>query len=140
MSIAPTRRVSISSPVTHVEKNYATKRDEEFVEVIDTNNNVSVRADTNSDTPGNRNFPQKNQSEEKLPTEPQQPYVNNTIEALAASGIYENDAMETTPNRVTVYSNNQSIIKDEELDRTGHSYLKHFYEKNEPVIEVDEFI
>lgn len=67
-------------------------------------------------------------------------YVNNTIEALAASGVYEETAVSDNSHKVGVYDNNQAIIKDEELDRTGHSYLKHFYEKNEPVAEVDEFI
>ena len=49
-------------------------------------------------------------------------------------------AVSDNSHKVGVYDNNQAIIKDEELDRTGHSYLKHFYEKNEPVAEVDEFI
>lgn len=44
MSIAPARRVSTSSPATRVDRNYSpANRDEQFVEVIDTNNNVSVR-------------------------------------------------------------------------------------------------
>lgn len=141
MSIAPARRVSTSSPATRVDRNYSpANRDEQFVEVIDTNNNVSVRDDTNARNSDGKNlFNKKEAKESKVASAPAN-YVNNTIEALAASGVYEETAVSDNSHKVGVYDNNQAIIKDEELDRTGHSYLKHFYEKNEPVAEVDEFI
>lgn len=139
MSIAPTRRVGLSSPASAVEKTYAGRRDEEFVEMIDTNNSVSVRSDSDGNNAANYKF-SKQESPEQAPVNTDAPVVNNTIEALAASGVYEDAPPTEAHSRVNVYSNNQSIIKDEELERTGHNYLKHFYEKNEPVAEVDKFI
>lgn len=57
MSIAPARRVSTSSPATRVDRNYSpANRDEQFVEVIDTNNNVSVRDDTNARNSDGKTF------------------------------------------------------------------------------------
>ena len=89
----------------------------------------------------------KKQKEEKEEKEnnisPSSAYVASAIEALAASGVFE-DA-ETDDNsdhfqKIGVYGNNQSIVRDEEAEKIGHQYLKHFYEKNEVLEEVDELV
>ena len=66
-------------------------------------------------------------------------YIPSAIEALSASGVYD-DEQDHHSNKVNVYGNNQSIIKDDEIERTGHNYLKHFYETNKVLEEVDELV
>lgn len=142
MSIAPARRVSSSSAGTKPEHSYAAgSRNEQFVEIIDTNNNISVRdREPDADNP-RRNFPfAQKENEQPVAVSPSVPYVSNSLEALAVSGIFETEDKPHPPHRVNIYDSNQSIITDEEIDRTGHNYLKHFYEKNEHLEEVDEFI
>lgn len=141
MSIAPTRRVSGSTTARRIEKNYAVgSAGEQFVELIDTNNNVLVRDESNDHGSPKKKFtPVEEKRGQEVSTAPT--YVSSAIEALAASGVY--DEPEDTPDssqKVGVYDNNQAIIKDEEIDRTGQNYLKHFYEKNEIIAEVDELI
>lgn len=143
MSVAPTRRVSGSTTAStrRVDKNYAVgSPGEQFVEHIDTNNNVLVRDESNGYDGQKQKFssPEEKpgQSVSAAPT-----YVSSAIEALAASGVYdEQEDLPSSSRKVGVYDNNQAIIKDEELDRTGQNYLKHFYEKNELIEEVDELV
>ena len=66
-----------------------------------------------------------------------------TLSSATAGGRADYEFTPDTPvenNKVNVYSSNQSIIKDEEIERTGRNYLKHFYEKNEHIVDVDEFV
>ncbi len=138
MSVTLTKRVNLPPPTPHINQS-ATRYGKEFIEVVDTNNNVSVRSDTHSDhsEQGGNSFAQSGKQEPEVKLN--SPTVNSTIEALAASGVYEQENIEDH-SQVNIYSTNQSIIKDEELERTGHNYLKHFYEKNEPVSEVNKLI
>lgn len=143
MSIAPTRRVSGSTTAKRVEKNYAVgSPGEQFVEHIDTNNNVLVRDESKGYDGQKQKFTAPEEKEgQNVSTKPT--YVSSALEALAASGVYDDNEEKATPNssrNVGVYDNNQSIIKDEELDRTGKNYLKHFYEKNELLSEVNKLI
>lgn len=140
MSIAPTRRVGSSTTAPRADKSFAaTRQNSQFVEMIDTNNNVLVR---DEDTPQHN---QQSPNQEKQQKEPEKgisadtAYVASSIEALAVSGVFEEENSPSN-NNVGIYDNNQSIIRDEELERTGRSYLKHFYEKNEHFIDVDEFV
>lgn len=142
MSIAPTRRVSSSISASRADKGYAAARlNSQFVETIDTNNNVLVRDDNNEHHP-QQQFGQESRSQaDEHPISSNIPYVASSIEALAVSGVFDEEHTEINNNhKVGVYDNNQSIIRDEELERTGRSYLKHFYEKNEHLEDVDELI
>lgn len=70
-------------------------------------------------------------------------YVSSgAIEALSASGVYETE--EPSPNyqnrQVNVYDNNQAIVEDENDNAADNPYLKHLYEKNKILEEVDEFV
>ncbi len=64
------------------------------------------------------------------------------LEALSASGVYETE--EPSPNyqnrQVNVYDNNQAIVEDENDNAADNPYLKHLYEKNKILEEVDEFV
>ena len=148
MSISSTRKVSSSTggvrstSLKRAEHNYSSGSDgESFVEVIDASNNVSVR-DDERDTKDKRKQafekPERDSEKSKISNAPT--YIPSAIEALSASGVYDEVEENTNISRVNVYGNNQTIIKDEEVERTGHSYLKHFYEKNELLEEVDELV
>lgn len=141
MSIGSTRKVSSSTSTTSkVDRRslYASNRSQ-FVENIDTTNNVSVNDESNR----NHNNQQNKNSSKQPPTDfsSATPDISNSIGAMAVSGVFENDDIIPNNNhKIGVYTNNQSIIKDEEVERTGRSYLKHFYEKNEHLIDVDELV
>ncbi|HIV08177.1 MAG TPA: hypothetical protein IAD29_07005 [Candidatus Scatocola faecigallinarum] len=111
------------------------------MEVIDASNNISVNNDDNRDNK------QKQSSSFAAPEKEDGnalsgggAYIPSAIEALSASGVYDEMPDDRHNNRVNVYGNNQSIIKDEEVERTGHTYLKHFYETNQILEEVDELV
>lgn len=142
MSITSTRKVgSSSTPARRPEYSYrAGGQSEPFVEMIDTNNNISVRDDLRDHQPKQNQNQEKFEQEEAKELTSQSTYVPSAIEALAASGVYDNTETAYFSRKIGVYDNNQSIIKDEEIERTGHSYLKHFYEKNQLIEEVDELI
>ncbi len=141
MSIGSTRKVISSSSTTSkvdTRSLYASNRSQ-FVENIDTMNNVSV----NDERDRNHDQHQNDKSSKHLPTDfnSATPDISNSIGAMAVSGIFENDDfIPNNDHKIGIYTNNQSIIKDEEVERTGRSYLKHFYEKNEHIVDVDELI
>lgn len=139
MSISSTRKISSSSPTTsRVNRQYLlTNNYSQYVEDIDTTNNVLVKDENN----GERQFQGKSDSNDDQQTnyKSSNPNILNGVEAIAAT--ISPDEQPTTQqqiNKVSVYTNNQSIIHDKDVERTGHSYLKHFYEKNEHIIDVDE--
>lgn len=147
MSISSTRKVSSSTaPARRTERNYAVGgKGEAFVENIDTTNNVSVNNDYNEHhDESEQSFQKFNKKEEKTNISSSPTYVASAIEALAASGVFEQDEDQTSTtnnsHKIGVYDNNQSIIKERNSERNSHPYLKHFYEKNEIVEEVDELV
>lgn len=131
MSVSSTRKVSLSSP----SRVMSGSNRSQSVENIDTNNNVLVRDDTSGDS-SQQSFQQKKEAD----FIPSQLDAATSMEALTLSGVIEDNEATSSNNRVSVYSNNQSIIKDEDVERIGRSYLKHFYEKNEPITDVDELV
>ena len=148
MSISSTRKVSSSTgsqprntPVKHSDHNYLVGAEgESFVEVIDSSNNVSVNNDNNrhDKDKDNASFDKKEKGANNSLSSGGA-YIPSAIEALSASGVYdEPDDHHST--RVNVYGNNQTIVKDDEVERTGHNYLKHFYETNKVLEEVDELV
>lgn len=143
MSISATRKVGSSTSSPRTERGYsANGKDSQFIEHIDTQNNVLVRDDnTEHHQQSSYYTPEQQDEKENNNFSPSRAYVHNSINAIAASGVLDN-YIENNHNthKVGVYDNNQSIIKDEELERTGRNYLKHFYEKNEHLIDVDKLI
>ncbi len=146
MSITSTRKVSGSpSPTRRTERSYALGgQGESFVENIDTTNNVSINDDSkNHHNDSGQSFTPKERKEEKADISASPTYVASAIEALAASGVYDNLPLNpelSASHKIGVYDSNQSIIKEERNERNGHPYLKHFYEKNEIVEEIDELV
>ena len=142
MSISATRKVGSSTSSPRTERSYAAAHpNSQFVENIDTRNNVLVRDDSEGGSRREEYTPSFEEKESAPEISPSTAYVQNSIEALAVSGVFDTEEdPEHTSSKVGVYDNNQSIIRDEELERTGRNYLKHFYEKNEHLIDVDELI
>ncbi len=148
MSISATRKVSSSTgsqsrnaPVKHTDHNYIVGTEgESFVEIIDSSNNVSVNNDSNQHHKEKEtsSFDKKEKGDGNSLNNGSA-YIPSAIEALSASGVYD-DEQDHHSNKVNVYGNNQSIIKDDEIERTGHNYLKHFYETNKVLEEVDELV
>lgn len=141
MSINATKRVGSTTSSPRTERGYsANGRNTQFVEHIDTQNNVLVRDETGEHHQDNY-YPQNSSEQEQSEFSHSIAYVQNNINALAASGVLD-DTQDNyhSQHKVNVYDNNQSIIKDEELERTGRNYLKHFYEKNEHLIDIDKLI
>ncbi len=142
MNVSASRKIGSATSAPRTERNYAAANARtQFVDEIDAQNNVLVRDDGQDNTEQNK-FSRHSESEaESSEFSPSTAYVRNSVEALASSGVLDNNAA-TSPanNKVSIYDNNQSIIRDEELERTGRNYLKHFYEKNEHLINVDELI
>lgn len=141
MSISSTRKISSSaSNTSRIDKSYsATNRNSQFVENIDTTNNVLVKDEHNG---GRQERGFKSKDNEQSPNyKSSNPGILNGIEVIAASiSVDEQTKNHFQGNKVDVYSNNQSIVHDEDVEHTGRSYLKHFYEKNEHVIDVDELV
>lgn len=142
MSISATRKVSSSTSSPRAERAYTATQHSQFVENIDTRNNVLVRDDSDDNNHRQQFSQDRNKKDENTDISPSVAYVQNSIEALAVSGVFNDSENEqaAAEHKVSVYDNNQSIIRDEEAERTGRNYLKHFYEKNEHLIDVDELI
>lgn len=143
MSISSTRKVS-GSPSAAKKTEYANRggHGSQFVEVIDTANSISVNNRSDNDQKQQQNNPQR-QDEEKSQKDlaAASNYIPNALEALAASGVYDDAENNVSSGRkIGVYDNNQSIIHGDQQEKISHSYLKHFYERNEIIEEVDELV
>lgn len=152
MNISATRKVSgssgnnrkVSSSQVSGASYYSTAS-EQMVESIDASNMVSVNPDAKDDRSKNKQqsksgqeFPEKEVSSNKA-------YIPGAVEALAASGLYEEHSRDENLNKkVGVYGANQTMVKDDaELEQEkflSGNYIKHLYEKNEHLEEVDEFV
>lgn len=140
MSVSSSKKISSLAPPASKTGRLLYNNRSQFVENVDTTNNVFVGSGS-EESPGEK----KRNSSKKMPStdfSSATPDISTSIKALAMSGIFENEeepAPEDT-RKIGVYNNNQTIIKDEEVERTGRNYLKHFYEKNEHFIDVDELV
>lgn len=144
MSITATRKVSSTAASSKRPERYvAGVEGHPFVEMIDTTNNVSIKDEARDENESRKQtFEKTEKSDNKNDVSSNSNYIPSAIEALSASGVYENEESAQAQNsgKIGVYGNNQSIIKEDKKEREGHSYLKHFYEKNVLVEEVDEFV
>ena len=149
MSISATRRVSGSSNTSKVAGTNNAKyaaASEQFVEKIDTSNQVSVNADARNESSNKEKYTPQNKENREAKILSNQTYVAGAVEAISASGAYEEvDKREINRNRkISVYDTNQTIIRDEieqEQEKYDNEhYIKHLYENNEPPEEVDELV
>ena len=145
MNVSSTRKVSSSSsPIKRTERHYAPGAEgHPFVEVMDTTNNVLVRDESDEYKRQQPPFARQDNEEKQGSISSGKAYVSSgAIEALSASGVYETE--EPSPNyqnrQVNVYDNNQAIVEDENDNAADNPYLKHLYEKNKILEEVDEFV
>lgn len=146
MSISSTSKVSSSSsPAKRTERSYgAGSEGNPFVEIIDTTNNVLVRDEERENRQQQSAFESREQEEKKANISSSgRTYVSaSAIEALSASGVYDNsEASPDYQNRhVNVYDNNQAIVEEDDDGNADNPYLKHLYERNKILEEVDEFV
>ena len=146
MSISSTRKVSGATLTTRKnDRLYASNNESEsFVEHIDTANNVLIKKDFDGEHQNQQEYQQPKEQAEKNDVSGNQPqtYVASAIEALEASGAYEEQESSHAKNvnNIGIYGNNQSMITPENKERKSQSYLKHFYEKNEPPEEIDRLV
>ena len=144
MSIGSTKKIesAVSAPTKARPSLPSSTAGRQFVEDIDTTNNVLVRDE--SDQQGGSYFGHQS-THNRLPNfKSAEADISTSIEALALTGALENDTEknnnDVTHRKVNIYNSNQSMIKDEEVERTGRNYLKRFYEENKPIIDIDELV
>lgn len=140
MSVSSTSKVSSSVSVNKVAGRSSTGANSyrQQVEAIDASNNISVDVAMN-DKNGNgaQKEPDKEkESKDKKALTGSGNVARSTIEALNASGVYE-ETDEKDNSKVGVYNNNQTIIRKDMYP--AHKYAKKFYEENEIIEEIDEF-
>lgn len=147
MSISSTRKVSGATLTTRKNDRFYAQNAESdsFVEHIDTANNVLIKKDSDDERNQKQEYQQpnnENADNSVLTGNQPQTYVASAIEALEASGVYDNEEMAASNNmnKIGIYGSNQSMITHENKERKGQSYLKHFYEKNEPMEEIDRLV
>lgn len=140
MSISSTRKISSNSPTSsRVDRSYFVANNvPHSVENIDTTNNVLVKDENERN--GGKQGQQRKQQEQSTNYKTATPDVINSIEAIASSVPPEEQNNINNMHKVDVYSNNQSIIHDQDVEHTGRSYLKHFYEKNEHMQDIDTLV
>ena len=139
MSISSTRKVSSnSSSTSRVGRGYMSANNySQYVENIDTSNNVLVRDENNFER-GKRETPQ-HEEDKQTNYKSSSPDIINGIEAIASTISPEDQGIvQSQANKINIYSNNQSIVHDKDVEYTGRKYLKHFYEKNEHIADIDE--
>lgn len=141
MSISATKRVSSTPVSTRTDRNYGIGRQEEqSVDVIDTTNNVLVRDEDGQEHHDQSPFAKKRRQDFDNATSDIS-YRNETLDSMVASGIFqEEDSLPNSEQKVGVYTNNQSIIRGKNNERSNQNYLKHFYENNAPIEEIDELV
>ncbi len=134
MSVTSTRKVGASSPNRVIKSN----NHSQLVENIDTKNAVLLHNETQNHDDNNQYNP-KRSSPNFIATELDD---STGLETLNFIGIEDNTENKISPDhdKISIYSNNQSIIKDTEIESIGRNYLKHFYEKNEPITDIDELV
>lgn len=139
MNISSTRKVSssVSSTSRIDRRSFSANNHSQLVENIDTTNNVLVKDDSNDEN--RRQQRQNSNNEQSTNYKSSNPNIINGIEAIASS-ISPEEQGNNQILKTNVYSNNQAIVYDEEVEHTGRNYLKHFYEKNEHIIDIDEMV
>lgn len=139
-SVTSTKRISSASGTTkHVRGYSAASQAGSFVEAIDTSNRIAVQANLD-DEKRKKNEQETEQMEEKELSSGGA-YVKSALEALAASGVY--DDMETEEHMVSkvgVYGTNQTIINKQEDNDVYDDNVEESFFDSDSNDEVDEFI
>lgn len=150
MSITSTRRVSTSLAYSQRAGGYdAGSGGQSFVENIDTSNNVSVNNEENRGRSGYAQARADSQPEESyLVSEPVSNVAENGVSgavlqpSVSVEAMIDNDddnASVYQNKSVNIYGANQAISAPEE-EAVDNPYLRYFYENNEVIEDVDEFV
>lgn len=153
MNISATRRVTGSSSTrkTSVSQTNRTNAavfsaSEQNVEVIDASNKTQVNAENYEDERRQKEKRRAKEQQDNQNLVSRNNYVPGAVEALTAEGVYDGSsaASRSQNQKVGVYNTNQNIYDREEnaeLDRYyNQNYVKHLYENNEPLEEIDELV
>ena len=140
MSVTSTRRVSGTYRSTVSSTYAATQGQRSFVEDIDTTNNVLIAEDSESQHYKQFEKSQENEAEDILEKEDVLDNHLNTSQNL--SPLLDNDeevVSVASDKNIGIYGNNQemSVQRQEKID---NPYIKHLYESNELIEDIDEFV
>ena len=144
MAVTSTRRVSTSlSYSSSVRGGYeAAQGSQSFVENIDTSNNVLIQDENNSE---GRKYYQRVQDDadeqENFSTETSQTINNGIKTSQNYSPLIDNDddVSVVQSQNVGIYGVNQEKSRLD-TERHDNPYVKHLYEQNEVIDEVDELV
>ena len=146
MSITSTRRVSASTSYSSsVPRSYeAAQGGQSFVETIDTSNNVLIKDEQQS---GHKQYFSHSETSEdgtfdvnEVVSEPVSQGLSSSVQKSPLLDNDENIEDVTYQNKnVGIYGTNQQISSSEE-ERVNNPYFKHFYENNEVIEDIDEFV
>ena len=148
MSIASTRKVSSSVSYTSATRGAyeSAQGRQSFVETIDTSNNVSINDERNSGGHGQGQSSDSRQDDTDFSTSVEAVADKEKNNALKTSShvppLLDNneDSMPSLQNKsVGIYGANQGAY-DQDGERPSNPYLKYFYENNETIEDIDEFV
>ena len=133
MAISPTRRVS-STTTSEPQKKVKPVRaggaeSNDFVEAVDAANRVGVHSNLEYDRERKKKQQEEAQHHHEVLTSGV--YVRSAIEALAASGVYEESSEKdhaAAKRNVSRYSDNQSMVPKEELSSKRKSEEDEFFD------------
>ena len=156
MSVTSTRRVSASTSYrSSAPRNYGVAQGgQSFVETIDTTNNVLIKDETQS---GHKQYFNRETPEEEtfeVNEAISSPLPQNLSQSSQQTPLLDNDETGADPayqnKNVGIYGTNQQISSSKEVEqvnvifskeeRVNNPYFKHFYENNEVIEDVDEFV
>lgn len=141
MSVTSTRRVSGSYQSTVNSPYAATHGHSSFVENIDTTNNVLIGDD--SDSRRYKQFEKNQESENKEEFSGEEKVSDNSLHSSSnLSPLLDNDeeiVSSVSNKNVDIYGTNQGMSVQRE-DKFDNPYIKHFYENNEVIEDIDELV
>ena len=141
MSVTSTRRVSGIYGSTIKTSYAAAQGRHSFVEDIDTTNNVLISDESDSSSYKQQ---EKSQSDENFEEhyEADNAADNYLSPSKNLAPLLDNDdelASEMPKKNIDIYGANQEISA-QQGERLDNPYIKHLYEKNEVIEDVDEFV
>lgn len=142
MSVTSTRKVSTSMSYSSPAKGAyeAAAGHQSFVETIDTTNNISV-TDKQSSGSG-RQFKPSAQDDENFTPEVQSNQSNELKPSSHVAPLWDNDDDQISVHQnksVGIYGANQEMSETED-EKPNNPYLRYFYENNEIIEDIDEFV
>ena len=146
MSITSTRRVSASTSYSSsTPRSYETAQGgQSFVETIDTTNNVLIKDEQQS---GHKEYFNRSETSENESFDANEavsaPVSQGLSSSIQKAPLLDNDEnvedISYQNKNVGIYGTNQQISNYQE-DHVNNPYFKHFYENNEVIEDIDEFV